>query len=190
MKPSTNRLLAECLGTFGLVFVGCCAIVVNDLYGGTIGHLGVSISFGLIVMAMIYSFGNISGARINPAVTIGFVVAGRFDQRHALPYILSQCAGGILAAAALRLLFPEHATLGMTLPAGAYTQAFGMEVILSFLLMLVILNVSTGHMEKGIMAGVPPTLAANAASEAEAMQHYRRVRDEIAVFTRSLPDHL
>ena len=149
-----NTLLAEGIGTFGLVFAGCGAIVVNDLFGGPLGHLGVSIAFGLIVMAMIYSFGNISGAHINPAVTIAFVVAGRLDRRKSLPYLVSQFVGALAAAGVLRLLFPEHASLGATIPSGAYTQAFVMECLLSFFLMLVILNVSTGHMEKGIMAGV------------------------------------
>lgn len=151
IKP--NRLLAECLGTFGLVFCGCGAIVVNDLFGGQPGHVGVSAVFGLIVMAMIYSFGNVSGAHINPAVTIAFAAAGRFKRAEVLPYVGSQITGAVAAALALKLLFPAHPDLGTTLPAGPTAQAFGMEVLLSFLLMLVILNVSTGHKEKGIMAG-------------------------------------
>lgn len=149
----SNRLFAEAAGTFGLVFCGCGAIVVNELYGGQLGHFGVSAVFGLIVMAMIYSFGNISGAHINPAVTIGFAVAGRLRRADVLPYIGSQLAGALVAAIALRFLFPEHTDLGATLPSGSLVQAFTLEVLLSFLLMLVILNVSTGHMEKGIMAG-------------------------------------
>lgn len=149
-----NRYVAECIGTFALVFAGCAAIVVDDSFGGVLGHLGVSIVFGLVVMAMIYSFGNISGAHINPAVTVAFVIAGRLDKKVALPYIGSQLAGAAAAALLLRLLFPMHETLGATLPSGTLTQAFAMEVVLSFLLMLVILNVSAGHMEKGIMAGV------------------------------------
>jgi aquaporin Z len=105
-------------------------------------------------MAMIYSVGNISGAHLNPAVTIGFFVTGRLSFRLVPPYILSQFTGALLAALALRILFAEHGNLGATLPAGPLWQSFFLEVILSFFLMFVILNVSTGHMEKGIMAGV------------------------------------
>ena len=149
-----NQYLAEVIGTFALVFAGCGAIIVNDLFPGTLGHLGVSMAFGLVVMAMIYAVGNISGAHLNPAVTLSFMVAGRLDKRLVLPYIGSQLIGALAAATVLRILFPEHSTLGATLPSGSILQAFVMEVILSFLLMFVILNVSTGHMEKGIMAGV------------------------------------
>lgn len=151
---NTNRYTAEAIGTFALVFAGCGAIVVNDTFGGVLGHTGVSLVFGLVVMAVIYSVGNISGAHINPAVTLGFLFAGRLDRGLVLPYILAQLAGAITAALVLRFLFPEHTTLGATLPGVDLLRAFAMEVILSFLLMLVILNVSTGHMEKGIMAGV------------------------------------
>ncbi len=151
-----NHFLAEALGTCALVFAGCGAIVVNDLYGGVLGHVGVSLVFGLIVMAMIYAMGNISGAHFNPAVTIGFFCAGRLAGNLVLPYVASQLAGGILGAAFLWFLFPEHigSGLGFTQPSGTLMQAFVMELLLTFFLMLVILNVSTGHMEKGIMAGV------------------------------------
>jgi aquaporin Z len=152
MKP--NRYVSETIGTFALVFAGCGAIVVNDLFGGALGHLGVCIAFGLVVMAMVYATGNVSGAHINPAVTLGFYFAGRFEGREIAPYIASQLAGAVAAAALLKFLFPEHPTLGATLPATTLPQAFVMEVLLTFILMFVILNVSTGHMEKGIMAGV------------------------------------
>lgn len=149
-----NRYFAEVIGTFALVFAGCGAIVVNDLFGGALGHAGVSLAFGLVVMAMIYAIGNISGAHMNPAVTMGFMFAGRLDKSLVFPYIGSQFLGAIVAAAILRLLFPEHETLGATLPSIDSLRAFVIEVLLTFLLMFVILNVSTGHMEKGIMAGV------------------------------------
>jgi aquaporin Z len=149
-----NRYLAEGIGTFALVFAGCGAIIVNDTFTGAIGHAGVSMVFGLVVMAMIYSIGNISGAHINPAVTIGFMFAGRLERRVVLPYVGSQLLGAVVAAIVLRFLFPEHETLGSTLPSGSVLQAFVLEALLSFLLMFVILNVSSGHMEKGIMAGV------------------------------------
>ncbi len=153
-----NRYLAEAVGTFCMVFMGCGAIVVSELYAGTLGHTGVSLVFGLVVMAMIYSLGNISGAHINPAVTVAFHAAGRLPRAQVPPYVISQFAGAIAAGLLLRLLFPEHlaqgGALGATLPSGAIAQAFVMEVLLSFVLMFVILNVSTGHKEKGIMAGV------------------------------------
>ncbi|ASQ90758.1 aquaporin [Prosthecochloris sp. GSB1] len=154
MKKRNNILVAEAIGTFALVFAGCGAIVVNDLYGFALGHAGVGMVFGLVVMAMIYSIGNISGAHINPAVTLGFFFAGRIGARDIAPYIASQLGGALLAALLLKLLFPEHPSLGSTLPEAGVSRAFMLEIILSFLLMFVILNVSAGHMEKGIMAGV------------------------------------
>jgi MIP family channel proteins len=151
---AANRALAEFVGTFALVFAGCGAIVVDQAYGGLLGHVGVSMVFGLVVMAMIYALGSISGAHINPAVTIALVFAGRLYPRVAGSYLVSQCAGAITAAFLLRLLFPDDPTLGATAPVGSMAQSFLLEIVLSFLLMLVILSVSTGHEEKGIMAGV------------------------------------
>ena len=152
-KATTRTLFAEAIGSFALVFVGCGAIVVNDLYGGSLGNLGIGIVFGLVVMAMIYSVGNISGAHFNPAVTLGFWSAGRLQASAIFPYITGQVIGALIAALLLRLLFPEHATLGATLPAIDSARAFVLEVLGAFVLMFVILNVSTGHQEKGIMAG-------------------------------------
>jgi aquaporin NIP len=146
--------LAELIGTFALVFAGTGAIVVNDVTGGGVTHVGVSLTFGLIVTAMIYAVGNVSGAHLNPAVSIGFWAAGRFPAGKLMPYIISQCGGAFLASATLRLLFPRHPTLGATIPAGSMAQSFGLEVILSLLLMFVILNVSVGAKETGRMAGV------------------------------------
>ncbi|MBI3609936.1 MAG: aquaporin [Nitrospirae bacterium] len=146
--------LAELFGTFALVFAGTGAIVINDVTGGSVTHVGVSLTFGLIVTAMIYTLGNVSGAHINPAVTFGFWVAGRFPGKKVLPYLISQCGGAFLASVVLRLLFPQHATLGATIPAGSIAQSFGLEIILSLMLMFVILNVSVGAKETGVMAGV------------------------------------
>ncbi|MBN2003502.1 MAG: aquaporin [Anaerolineae bacterium] len=145
-----SKYLAEVIGTFVLVFAGCGAIVVNDLYGGALGHVGISLVFGLVVMALIYAVGNISGAHFNPAVTLGFFFARRLPGRELLPYLVSELGG---AAALLKLMFPTHSTLGATLPGDSLVTAFVLEVVLSFILMFVILNVSTGAMEKGIMAG-------------------------------------
>lgn len=146
--------LAELFGTFALVFAGTGAIVIDDVTGGAVSHVGVALTFGLIVMAMIYAVGGVSGAHLNPAVTMGFWLAGRFPGRRVWPYIVSQCAGALLASAMLRLLFPGHPTLGATMPAGSLVQSFVLEVILTCLLMFVILNVSVGAKETGVMAGV------------------------------------
>jgi aquaporin Z len=149
-----RRLAAEALGTFALVFSGTGAIVINDSSGGTVTHVGIALTFGLIVLAMIYALGDVSGAHLNPAVTLGFFTARRLEARWVAPYIGSQCGGAVLASATLRLMFPAHATLGTTLPAGNALQSFVLEFILTFLLMFVILSVSTGSKEKGILAGV------------------------------------
>lgn len=149
-----NKYVAEFLGTFGLVFAGTGAIVINEVSGGTVTHVGIALTFGLVVMAMIYTFGDISGAHLNPAVTLAFWAARRFDGRKVIPYILSQCGGAFLASTLLWFLFRESKTLGVTLPAGSATQSLVLELVLSFLLMLVILSVSTGDKEKGITAGI------------------------------------
>lgn len=149
-----RRLAAEVLGTFALVFAGTGAIVINEVTGGVVSHVGVAFTFGLIVLAMIYALGDVSGAHLNPAVTLGFFAARRFEGRWVAPYILSQCLGAILASLALRLMFPTSAKLGATLPAGDALQSFVLEAILTFLLMFVILSVSIGAKEKGITAGI------------------------------------
>lgn len=152
---SMKNYFAEFFGTFGMVFAGTGAIVINQLTGGAVvTHVGVALTFGLIVLAMIYTFGDISGAHFNPAVTLGFVAARRFPVSEVLPYIASQTAGALLASGLLRLLFPQNQTLGATLPAGPAMQSFILEVVLTWLLMLVILNVSHGAKEKGITAGI------------------------------------
>ena len=143
MLPSPWRqLLAEFLGTFCLVFAGTGAIVVNDFSQGAITHFGIATAFGLVVFAMIYAFGEISGSHLNPAVSIGLWVAGKFDARHLTGYILAQCAGAVMASLVLHGVFPDHRTLGMTLPAAGQTSAFLFEIILTWMLMLVILNVT------------------------------------------------
>ena len=152
--PLSRKCFAEALGTFCLLFAGAGAIIINDVSGGAVTHMGIAISFGLIVLAMIYSIGDISGAHINPAVTMGFVAAGRFPLSQAGPYILCQLAGALLACYCLKFLFPGHETLGMTQPSDTVAQAFAFEFLLSFMLMLVILSVSTGAKEKGITAGI------------------------------------
>lgn len=153
-NPLLRKLLAEFIGTYALVFAGTGAIIIDAISGGAVTHVGVSLTFGLIVLAMIYTMGDISGAHLNPAVSIGFTVAGRLPFFELLPYIASQITGALLASATLRLLFPQNPLLGATLPAGSTSQSFTLEVILTLLLMLVILNVSHGAKEKGITAGI------------------------------------
>jgi len=150
MRP----LFAEFLGTFALVFAGTGAIVINAATGGTIGHAGIALTFGLIVLAMIYTVGDISGAHLNPAVTLGFWVARRFPIRNVGPYVIAQLLGALLASLVIKLLFPSDTNLGATHPAGPIYQSFVLEFILTFLLMFVILNVSIGAKEKGITAGI------------------------------------
>jgi len=149
-----KRLLAETLGTFALVFAGTGAIIINQASNGAISHAGIAFTFGLIVLAMIYAFGDVSGAHLNPAVTTAFATAGRFPWRDVPGYIGAQLVGALLASSLLRFLFPGNIHLGATLPAGAESQSFVLEVVLTFLLMLVILSVSTGAKEKGITAGI------------------------------------
>ena len=149
-----RKCFAEFFGTFALVFAGTGAIVINSASGGVITHAGIALTFGLIVLAMIYTVGDISGAHLNPAVTLGFFAAGRFPAREVAPYVTSQFLGGISASLLLHFLFPQDRTLGVTLPAGGVLQSFVLEAALTFLLMWVILSVSTGADEKGIKAGI------------------------------------
>lgn len=148
-----KKLLAEFLGTLGMVFAGTGAIVVND-QTGALGHAGVALTFGLVVLAMIHCFGDVSGAHMNPAVTIGFAAAGRSGWRTVPGYIAAQLLGALAASGLLKFLFPTSALLGATLPSGAVSQSFVLELVLTFFLMLVVLSVSTGPKEKGITAGI------------------------------------
>ena len=150
-----RALAAELFGTFALVFAGTGAIVINEVHGGAVTHVGVALTFGLVVLALIYALGEVSGAHLNPAVTLGFFLARRFPASRVLPYVLSQCAGALPASLLLRLLFLDNTTtLGATRPAGPAVQSFVLEAVLTLLLMFVILSVSTGAKEKGVMAGV------------------------------------
>ncbi len=149
-----KKLLAEFLGTYALVFAGTGAIVINQHTNGVITHAGIAITFGLVVMSMIYAFGNLSGAHLNPAVSIAFTLSGRFEAKQLLPYISSQLTGALAASLTLRLLFPANELLGATMPSGSEMQSFVLEFILTFFLMLVIFNVAHGSKEQGMMAGV------------------------------------
>ena len=153
-REDSRRLAAEVFGTFALVFAGTGAIVINDISDHAITHVGIALTFGWIVLAMIYAIGDISGCHLNPAVTLGFVAAGRMEKRLVIPYIVSQSAGAILASTVLKMLFPEHSTLGATLPRGSDWQSFILEILLTMILMVVSLCVSSGSKEKGVLAGV------------------------------------
>lgn len=149
-----RKLAAEFFGTYCLVFAGTGSIVINDISGGAITHLGVALTFGLVVLAMIYSVGEVSGAHLNPAVTLGFCVSGRMTWINWPPYATSQFLGALAASGTLRALFGNTHGLGATNPAGSLTQSFILELILTAILMFVILAVSHGAREKGITAGI------------------------------------
>jgi len=149
-----RKYIAEAIGTFALVFAGTGAVVINKVSNGAVTSPGIAMTFGLVVMAMIYAFGETSGAHINPAVTFGFFLARRFPGRCVVPYIASQFVGALVASIILRFLFGNVAYLGATLPAGSELQSFVLEIILSALLMIVILCVATGSKEQGLMAGI------------------------------------
>ena len=145
---------AEFIGTFALVFCGTGAIIINQQSGGTITQPGIAITFGLIIMSMIYALGGISGAHLNPAVSIAFVIKKVFPVKQLPGYITSQLAGGLAASLVLKLLFPLNNFLGTTIPAGTEMQSFVLELIMTFFLMLVIITVADGSKEKGMFAGL------------------------------------
>jgi aquaporin Z len=153
-----QRCLAEATGTFCMVFAGTGAVVIDNVSGGAVTHVGVALTFGLVVHAMIFAVGDVSGAHLNPAVTLGFVAARRFAARDALAYIPSQLVGAVLASALLRVMFPSHPNLGATLPAspgfGGAMQSFVLEAVLTAILMLVILSIASGPKERGMMAAI------------------------------------
>ncbi len=149
-----KRCLAEFLGTYALLFACTGSAIVNQESHGVITHVGLAITCGLIVMSMIYAFGELSGAHLNPAVSIAFTLAGRFPPKQLVPYIVSQLAGGIAASVTLKFMFPASVLLGSTLPSGSDLQSLVMEFILTFFLMLVIINVASGSKEQGMFAGL------------------------------------
>src|SRR5579872_1242883 len=149
-----RKFVAELTGTFMLVFCGTGAMVIDQQTGGAVSHVGVAITWGLVVMSLIYSIGSVSGCHINPAVSIAFTLSGRFKARLLPGYIISQLAGALLASLTLKFLFPTSPLLGATLPAGTEIQSFILELLLTFFLMLVIMNVAHGSKEQGQFAGI------------------------------------
>ena len=154
MSRTLARLLAaEFIGTFALVFAGCGAIMV-DAKTGALGHLGVAISFGLVIMAMIYAVGHISGAHFNPAVTAAFAASRHFPWPRAGAYWAAQVAGAICAAALLRASLGDVADIGATMPTGSERQSFLWELLLTFFLMFVIMAVATDTRAVGEAAAI------------------------------------
>ena len=135
-----KKYLSEFVATFLLIFCGCGAAVINQQTNGAVGGgLGISITFGLIVTVLVYTFGEISGCFINPAIAIGFSIAGLFNKKELIPYIISQIVGATTAEVVLKLMFPANLNLGATLPSGSQLQSFVFEIILTFLLMAVVI---------------------------------------------------
>ena len=149
-----KKYIAELIDTFILVFCGTGAEVIDQQTHGSVTHIGVAMTFGLVVMSLIYTLGNISGAHFNPAVSIAFTMAKKFKLNQLAPYITFQLAGAALASLSLKLLFPMNEYLGATVPSGSALQSFMLEIFLTFFLMLVIINVATGSKEQGMFAGI------------------------------------
>lgn len=149
-----RNYIAEALGTFAILFFGTGAVIVDSMTGGTVSHVGISVTFGFTVMSMIYVFGNKSGAHFNPAVTIAFYFSGRFPGKEILPYVIAQFLGAIAGSGMLLFLFPDATTRGETVPSGDFGQAFVLECILTFFLMLTIIHVAHGSKEQGMFAGL------------------------------------
>jgi MIP family channel proteins len=152
-RPLAPALLAEAIGAFALVFAGCGAIMV-DAETGALGHVGVALTFGLVIMAMIYAAGHVSGAHFNPAVSVAFALTRHFPWPSVGAYVGAQTAGALAAAAILRASLGDVASVGATLPSGSDGQAFLWELVLTFLLMFVIMAVATDTRAVGEAAAI------------------------------------
>ncbi|KAK4857414.1 hypothetical protein QYF36_000359 [Acer negundo] len=153
--PFMQKIMAEVVGTYFLIFAGCASVVVNTDFDKVVTHPGISIVWGLAVMVLVYSVGHISGAHFNPCVTIAFATCKRFPWKQVPAYIVAQVLGSTLAAGTLRLLFDgkQNVFFG-TIPAGSNMQSFVMEFIITFYLMFVISGVATDNRAIGELAGL------------------------------------
>jgi aquaporin Z len=149
-----KKYISEFIGTFSMIFCGTGAMTINEVTGGEVTHVGIGLTWGLIVMAMIYAFGETSGAHFNPAVTIAFAYAKNFAWKEVPKYIIAQILGAFVSSLVLLFLFPTSEFLGSTIPTVDVWRAFVLELLLTFLLMLTIINVSTGSKEMGVIAGI------------------------------------
>ena len=149
-----KKYISEFIGTFAMIFCGTGAMTINEVTGGDVTHVGIAMTWGLIVMAMIYAFGETSGAHFNPAVSIAFAYAKKFSWREVPKYIIAQILGAFSASLILWFLFPSSEILGATIPTVDVWRAFVLEFLLTFFLMVVIINVSTGSKEIGPVAGI------------------------------------
>ena len=140
---NARRAAAEAVGTFFLVFIGPGSVMVDAYSGGAVGQVGVALAFAFVVIAMIYALGHLSGAHINPAVTLAFWSVRRFPAAEVVPYLLAQCTGAVAASFALRAVLGPVGDMGATLPGIPVGAAFGVEWLLSFALMFVIMAVAT-----------------------------------------------
>ncbi len=154
MDWNLRTFTAELIGTFTLVFFGAGSVMVDEWTGGALGVVGIAAVFGTTVSAVIYGLGDISGAHINPAVSFAFALSGRFSWKKLPPYVLAQLSGAALASLSLGALLPQVQTWGETQPYGSDLSAIWLEGIFTFFLMLVIIFVSSGAKEKGIIAGL------------------------------------
>lgn len=150
----SHKLVAEAVGTFALVFAGTGAVIINQISSGAVSHVGIGLTFGLVIMVMIYATGHISGAHFNPAVTLAFAVGRHFSWPLVPRYWAAQLFGGLAASVLLRALFGDVAHLGATLPAGTAGQSFVLEAVLSFILMFVITSVATDVRAVGQAAAI------------------------------------
>lgn len=148
-----RRAMAEAIGTYALVTAGCGAVIVNSLTG-SLSHLGVALTFGLVITVMIAAIGHLSGAHFNPAVTLAFALTRHFPWREVPFYAAAQLVAAILGAATLRTLFGPVTSLGATLPTGSPAQSLGLEVLLTAVLMFVIISVATDTRAVGQLAAV------------------------------------
>lgn len=154
MKFDPAKFAAEAAGTFALVFCGTAAIAANEASNGAVTSVGISLVFGLVVLAMIYSIGHVSGAHMNPAVSLAFTTVGRLSPAELPAYWIAQASGGVLASLLVRTLFPQSAAIGATRPSGSAFQSFLLELVLTLILMFVIMSVAHDERAEGEMAGI------------------------------------